>query len=422
MGRISAAHVAGLDLIDKLFFNQILVLCLFTEELVWLKDLDEDIERELTGKGVEGVQRQVVKHGVLCLMESELSESILLFNEAFPGKLPPLPADLPAERLQEAEHYKRRFFSAFVLAMLSKLHGCDQDAALDIAQVLLEKYAPAPATVRYRLVERMFAFNFIAGPIDCFTWLSKMDVLNSAKQSAILLESRHGPDFLPRLALLCELDMQRHHIRRTTGMGGTRGMPSIPQVSAIREPSPKTRKLMLQNFAKAMEVESTPELNNSFPVLGLHELEDPAAIGRFLSRVHAYALRVRVFQGSLASWTGMLCAGLVEVLDGIEDRKKPIFAADFNEGSQTERVADAMARRGYGITPRSIYERHRDFKETVLRAVTTYYRIQLGVDVAAPPDLNDATYEGLAPHIEMLQPAPRRGTGRRTRPGLSPAS
>ena len=86
MGRISASQAAGLDLIDKLFFNQILVLRLFTEELVWLKDLDADLDRELTNKGITGIQRQVVRHGVLCMMEVELSESLLLLREDFPDE------------------------------------------------------------------------------------------------------------------------------------------------------------------------------------------------------------------------------------------------------------------------------------------------------------------------------------------------
>ena len=92
MGRISPAHVAGLDLVDKLFFNQILVSCVFTEELVWMKELDRDVERALTSAGVAASRRQVVKHVVLCLLEAGLADSLLSLGEAHPGRLPPLPA------------------------------------------------------------------------------------------------------------------------------------------------------------------------------------------------------------------------------------------------------------------------------------------------------------------------------------------
>lgn len=60
MARLTPSHVAGLDLIDKLFFNQILVSCRFSEELHWLSELDRDLESEMTGRGLTGLHRQLV--------------------------------------------------------------------------------------------------------------------------------------------------------------------------------------------------------------------------------------------------------------------------------------------------------------------------------------------------------------------------
>lgn len=404
MGRISASHAAGLDLIDKLFFNQILVLCLFTEELVWLKDLDADLDRELTHKGITGVQRQVVKHGVLCMMEAELSESLFLLSEVFPNKLPALPDNMTMQQSEELERFDQNFFQATVLAMLSKVHQCDEQVVIKIANALLGKHEKAPATVRYRLVERMFAFEFMFAPIDCFTWLAKMGVLDSNKHPGVALEARYSPEFLQRLALLCELDMQRDYTRRA---GRTDGRVSSGLAGRIKYLSEETIKLLHAKESKDMLVNSLPNLKNSLPIVSLAELENPASIQRFFSQLSKYAMRFRVFKGSLASWIGMLCGGYVEVLHR-HDQKRLIFAEDFNKGSLTQNISDGMSARGFGITTRTIYERHRDFKETVLEIVTTYYHMQFSMSVAIPPCMDDLTYHGLIPQFDQLKPKPRR--------------
>lgn len=410
LGRIAASHVAGLDLIDKLFFNQVLVFCLFGEERVWLKELDADLDRELTDKGITGVHRQVVKHGVLCLMEIELSDSLLLLKEVYPDKLPALPAGIGKQQFQETERYQLEFFQAMVLATMSLSHQSDTQLVIEITNALLEKYHTAPATVRFRLVDRMFAFEFRQAPIDCFTWLAKMGVLDSSKHPGVGLTSRHGPEFLQRLALMCEFDLHRDHNWRTARLNVL--ISSGLHVVAKDTPQ-ESRDLLLQQEIKRMEVLSKPELNHGMPGINLGELEKPANVQRFFTSLNTYALRFRFFQGSLASWTGMLCGGVVEILHRLQDRKIPIYADEFNEGSLTQCICEDMSARGFEITARTIYERHRDFKETILAMTTTYYRMLLFQGVAPPPNIIDMTHHGLALHFDLFKPKPRRPPRRR---------
>ena len=408
MGRISASHTAGLDLLDQLFFNQILVHCLFTQERRWLNNLAEDLDRELTDKGMAGVQRQVVKHGVLCLMEAELSDSLFLLKETYPENVPPLPEDITMEQLEESERYKLNFFEGYVLAILSKAHACDKDVTIDITYNLLEKYAQAPATVRYRLMERMFAFEFIAAPIDCFAWLSRMGVLKSVKHPGAALASCHSPEFLPRLALLCEFNVLRDHIRRQVELGTQAADVSVENIRKIVEISDKTIRLLSENKKKETDVNNMASTRNSVAIIDLAEIENPAKVNLFFARLHAYTVRFRVFQGSLASWVGMLCGGTVEILQQSQDKKTPIFTGEFNEGTSTQEVYEQMSKRGFEITPRAIYDRHRDFKETALRAVTIYYKMKLFENGALPPDVKDLTYEAVSWQFEYLTPTARR--------------
>lgn len=413
MGRIPASQVAGLDLVDKLFFNQILVARVFDQEVLWLKNLDTDIERALTRQELTGSARQAIKHCVLCLMEGHLSGSVLGLREAYPGRLPPMPAGVSDEQFVDNERFKTQYFLAFVVAMLDKYHGCDITPAWAIVDGLLPDYADSPATFRYRLAERMFSLNFIMAPIDCLTWLARMGVLNSAKHPGVALERSYSDDFLHRLALLCDLDVIRDHVRRATG---SKDEIRIEDIHKVRTPSAQTMKLLLEKHGKAMEARNMPHLKNSFPVIRFAELEQAASVQRYFSGLGQYATRIRTFQGTLASWTGMLCGGYIDILHWSGDGRAPIYTGEFNDGSLTDRLSRTMSRRGFALTPRSIYERHRDFKDTVLKAVTQYHQSKLMENVALPPDAIDIAYEALAPHFELLAPGPRRAAQRPVAP------
>lgn len=410
MGRISPAHVAGLDLVDKLFFNQILVSCVFTEELVWMKELDRDVERALTSAGVAASRRQVVKHVVLCLLEAGLADSLLSLGEAHPGRLPPLPAGMTAERFEDVESYQLDFFRAYVLAMADQRHGCGMDLPDEIAGSLLSKYAAAPATFRYRLAERMFAFNFLVAPIDAFTWLSRMGVLNSEKHRGDRLKARYSSEFLQRLALLCEFDLLREHIARTTARSGQGAVVSLDEIRAIRQISSDTRTLLLAKMKKELELAQDADLRSKSPFIALAELEQPDRVQRFFADVNVFGIRFRTFRGSLASWVGMLCGGFVEVMRQNENSVKPIYVAESNDDTHTKFLVDGMLARGFRITPRVISDRHRDFRETVLKAITAYYNLKLVENVALPPDVKDTAYEAITWHLDSLKPPPRRAS------------
>ncbi|CAB3638599.1 hypothetical protein LMG26696_01893 [Achromobacter pulmonis] len=404
MARVSSAQVAGLDLIDKLFFNQALVFCLFTEELCWLMDLREDLDRELTNRRIHGVQRQVVRHGVLCMMEAALSEDLQLVEQAFPH-LSEIPRPFTDEVHERVRQFNLDFFEGAVLAALHVLYDCDKEVVIEIANTLLKGYESAPVMVRYRLVERMFSFEFLMSPIDCFTWLAKMGVLRSAKHPGIALEARYRTEFLQRLALLCVLDMQRDNIYRLMRLSPYESSGLVDKIKGL---TPTTIKLLLEQEFKAMSVNCLPDLKGSFPFISLDDLEDPRKVQRFFSSMNKYSTRFRVFRGPLASWVGLLCGGCVEVMYRAQETKPLIYADAFNEGSLTQTISDGMRARGFEISARTVYERHRDFKETILWIVSTYYALAVRVNVATPPYLADITYEGLACGFDHVKPRARR--------------
>lgn len=406
MGRITPSHVAGLDLIDKLFFNQILVLCIFQEELKWLNELDIDLKRELTKRGVEGVKMQIVRHSVLCLLESEISDSILQLNEAFPDQLPSLPDNITIHQYEQVQSHNLEYFQAMVLAIMSVFHQCEDQVVIEIKNALLGKYKRAPVTVRHRLVDRMFSYEFMNAPIDCFTWLAKMEVLESSKYPSSRLKAKYDHEFLERLVLLCEFDIQRAYIHRNK-FNDFEG--SLNVINSIKNLSKNARKSIASQVLKSIEIDILGENKNTFPGINLSELENPVSIQHFFINLNMYRISFRVFQGSLAGFIGMLCGGMVEVMI-YSDQKKSIYSAERNEGSLTEYISNIMGNRGFRINARTIYERHRDFKDTILKIITAYYELMRFVNVSIPPWCDDFAYQGVILQASQIKPKPRRNT------------
>lgn len=404
MGRITPSHVAGLDLIDKLLFNQTLVLCMFQEELNWLKELDQDLKRELAKKRVAGVKMQMVKHGVLCVMESEMSDSLLKLRDVFPDQLPVLPTNITMEQYTQLQSYNQEYFQGMVLSLLGASHQCENQVVVEIANALLNKYKKAPVNVRYRLVDRMFSYEFINAPIDCFTWLAKMEVLESNKYPGNRLNKKYGHEFLERLVLLCEFEIQRTYIQRNIFDDQKEAINLIDGIKSLPK---NTRKAILSQVLKLVEIDIMGNNKNIFPFANFAELENPVSIQMFFTKLNAYGERFRVFQGSLAGFIGMLCGSMVNIMIH-SDQKKAIYSADRNEGSLTEYLSSGMGYRGFRINARTIYERHRDFKETILEIVSVYYRLVNFGNVSIPPWIDDFAYQGLILQSSQIKPKPRR--------------
>lgn len=91
-----------------------------------------------------------------------------------------------------------------------------------------------------------------------------------------------------------------------------------------------------------------------------------------------------------------------------QNQKNAIYSAEYNEGSLTEYISNGMSYRGFRINARTIYERHRDFKETVLKKVTEYYSRTRFANVSIPPAMDDFWYEGVILNLGQLKPKPRR--------------
>ena len=405
MARISSSHVAGLDLIDKLFFNQILVHCLSTDELLWLKGLDTDLDHELTHSDVTDAQRQVVRHGVLCILEAELSDPLRTPNEIFSVKRPELPENIPIKQYEELERYLLDFYIANVIALISVSHKCEQKIIFDIAESLIKKYKKKPisAIVRCYLVEKMFSYEFVNAPIDCFTWLSKMGVLDSKKYRGDRLNSMYRPEFLERLTLLCELDLYREDTSSTFNENEYIEIYSLREIYNLPK---KTKNFILSKISNSFNA-IKGNTKNSIPFLAFEKLENQNSVKDFFSIMESNKNRVRVrsFQGSLGGYIGILCGGYVELLIRDSNKKESIYSAESNEGSLTDFISKWINSRGFCINARTIYERHREFKETILRITDTYRDM---TKVAIPPYVEDYLYNEIICQGIKLKPKLRR--------------
>lgn len=166
-----------------------------------------------------------------------------------------------------------------------------------------------------------------------------MGILKSTKHPGAALTARYSPEFLPRLVLLCELDELRSYMKRSAGAKGSNWAVMFDETSRNGDLTPEAIKSLISKAVKELQVTSMPHMRNSFPYMHMGRLEHPATVRQFFDNLNNYSVRVRVFQGVLSSWTGMLCAGIIEVLDVLYEEKTAIYVADFNDGTLTDRVS-----------------------------------------------------------------------------------
>jgi hypothetical protein len=85
MGRITPQQIATLDILDWLYFNQILVFSVYSQnDQRWLKRIVDLVGDSVTKVGATGLKAEYLKHYVLCLLEIFLADD--MGEHAKPGE------------------------------------------------------------------------------------------------------------------------------------------------------------------------------------------------------------------------------------------------------------------------------------------------------------------------------------------------
>jgi hypothetical protein len=398
MARITHQQIATLNILDWLYFNQVLVFSAYSQnDREWLKRIIDRVSDSVSETGVTGLKSELLKHYVLCLLEIFLSDDLLdkpkieVFGRDI-NIVPP--AGIDAGTLHRVLKYYKNFFSAVVIESGELAHKESLIPAQEIARDLLEHFCGAPVSVRYRLAERCLTYEFKNTPLDCFSWLAKLEVIRSAKYQSKDWVTPLPEQVIMRIGLLCEFEILRKLI------GRMRRAPNLAEMVLKHKRTDELPESVTNPLVKNRQQLETlaydKSLRETWIGFDFDRQFDPRYIAYFFTQVSHYFHRIRLWQGTQASWLGMLGGFIVEMERSCSCTNKPIYIELNNGGTITDDVSTFLRERGFSITGRTLYSGHRLFKEEIKSKVCSYYALLSIAKVTSPPEYDDVFYYATA--------------------------
>ena len=183
MAKTSRLKAAGMDLLDRVFRNQLLVdLVLDDDDRQLLTAIVSKTRSILEPQGLRGLRLQRAVHYILAALEALSADDPhdLRARSSLSLSLPDVPKDVGEEALKDFMKHNREFAAAYLLAV-GKVATEDADLMPPGFDELATQCRQAPVTVRQRLTERTFAVEFPAACVEILAWLAAMGIVVPAK-------------------------------------------------------------------------------------------------------------------------------------------------------------------------------------------------------------------------------------------------
>lgn len=398
MARITHQQIAALNILDWLYFNQVLVFSVYSQnDREWLKRIIDRVSDSVSETGATGLKAELLKHYVLCLLEIFLSDDLLDKPkiEVFGRDIVP-PAGIDADTLHRVLKYYKDFFSDVVIESGELAHKESLIPAQEIARDLLEHFCDAPVLVRYRLAERCLTYEFKNAPLDCFSWLAESKIIRSAKYQSKNRVTPLPEQVIMRIGLLCEFEMIRKMIGRMGISGKIRDTSNLAGIVLKHERTgklpEKVASLLLENKHHFEKLNYDESLRGTFVMFDVSRQLDSTYIAYFFTKVSHYFHRIRLWQGTQASWLGMLGGFIVEMEKSCSCTNKPLYVESNNGGTITDDVSTFLHERGFSITGRTLYSGHSRFNKKIKSKVRSYYTLLSIAKITHPPEWDDIYY------------------------------
>ena len=432
MARITPQKRAALDTLDRLFFNQTLFLLLLEEEktgpgdakreaeLVALVSIVKRVGEEVARIGARGVEAEALKHLVFCLLEVTFSESLVLATQDGRPRtftltnsegrpLSELAEKMDPKAAARLHEYQQNFFAATAAAMGEVAHGTKREDAMKIAMALRTEFQDVPTIVRYRLVDRAFAAEFLDAPVKFLCWMFEIDVLNSSKFVASDVKRSISDELKARIGLLCEFSLLRNTMARHFNQGTLRRDSINRLQDSVWDRISETANLQMDDEnAFYVRLDHQKSLRLSSVVFDLSRMGDGDYLHQFLEKVANLQQRSRFWTGGQHSWCGVIGAGMIWAYRTLVDSEKKItqngndYTRSGTSSAKKETVAEDMCRvlreHGFTHTPGSLYETLKNYylkePDGLYPRAQLYHRLQQQFDVVFPAYINDIFYLG----------------------------
>lgn len=418
MARIKTEHRAGLDFLDQMLFHDLVVhIGMDWRERGQLQTIisrvREMVEARYTGRDVE-----IITHLVYYFLETSLANTIVECRQAATFKVPdPV---LPEEMEQAVHENIKTYQKAWVLAVSELTTGVDGSLALQIAEKLSDEFAGHSPLVRRDLVRRCFVYEFQDASLSVYCWLVIAGVLPVTKTDRERLNLEFSERFITRLSLLADFDSLMHalcrDIAKTNATGVFLGQPQFDLKERTVD-----RLLNIQNtFHEALNKKSL----RAVPVLCMpgvlqytHE-----HVQDFFKKMGVRKMRLRMHNGSLASWLGVLGASLVEqvlmteyenaayeqfpngpgLVNKADLKVRAIFNTLDNQGTITDSVKNTLSTLGFTINPDTLYRVHSAMSKSTLYMIDLYCKTTRDMGVVMSSLYEDPHYAGIFIHADRM--------------------
>lgn len=387
MGRKTPQQIAVLDILDWLYFNQVLVFSVYSQtDREWLKQIVDRVSHSVSETGAAGLEAEYLKHCVLCFLEILLADNVEKFGTVGLDINVELPAGINADTLSQVSRYKRVFFMGFIHAIGEMVRGGSITFALEIATNLQEQFCDAPASVRHRLTDRCMAYEYKEAPLDFFTWMTELQLIHCAKYRSEKLTTPLPELVVTRIGLLCEFEILRRSIGRQYNA------PNMAEIML------KAKTSMLPQSVAGSLLESKHKLEKltltaplTWITFDINRRLDSIYVTSYFNQIANYFDRIRLWQGTQATWLGVLGGFIVEMEKSYTSPEKPIYSEINNKGTITDGISTFLRKRGFAITGRRLYVHHSRFTKEIKNKVSFYYTM-LGIGKVAPPPENGDMY------------------------------
>jgi hypothetical protein len=384
MSRPPPKQEAAFDVLDWLYFNQILVFSLYSKnDLMWLEWIIDNVADAVRKTGATGLKAECLKHGVYCLLE------ILADDLENSGKNIGLPYQPPVGRDDErkSREHVRNLFAGYFILICKRARGESMDPAVEIAVNLLEEIRKAPASVRYRLAERCLAYEYRSAPLDFLAWLAKLGVIRSKKYPSEKIAVTPCDELVARIGLLCEFETIRKFFDRQCNLQHEVNNSAADNILyRWGDKLSLSGKILFRNDSR--RVEDLADKPSRVLCFFIDRRHDVKYVAHFFSKFHQLYHRIRLLQGTQAGWLGALGAFMVEMEKSFNCTKKPVYNAIDNKGTITDDVSIRLLEQGFSINSQVLYKCHRKFAEKTYRMVQVYY-MQIKEGAALPAQHDD---------------------------------
>lgn len=416
MPRSTNSKMAGLDFLDLVFFNDLVVhLGMDAEERCQLEEIVRRVTQMVESRHVDR-EADVIKHLVYYFLEVSLANTTEEVSQVTPHV--PRPSNLSSDLMEAVDNFWNDYQMAYMSVVTENTTGVMAHHALEIAETLIGEFAGYSPLVRRDLVTRCFVSEFTDASVGVYCWLVVSGILPVTKNSSDRITVEFTDSFITRLTLLADYQMVVHAynmlISKIEPVGVYMGMSNLKLTEKTVE-----RLLDIQShFHQAINKKSLL----SIPLLSNRDLSNLERVKDFFEKWGKRKVRLRMYPKGLGGWLSILGAGMVqkqsmdeyahaartqypnrtgEVM--LKVLKIPaIFNACDNRNTITEFVTIRLSGFGLRINPDTLYRSHAKLRKTTLRMLATYCEMTRGFGVAMSAPYDDTCYLSVFIHSDKL--------------------